>query len=370
MVGPTAGSYITKPFSPNSGNAAVTNTTPGYGSYNGYDCGLNNVHTLGMTVPCKSETWFTVTQSLATYAGQTITFRARSFNDTADPSWYQLDDVEWAVVAATLGTAQGFGVNITAPATGATFVPGQIVPITASVDANPTAATTPVTARLFDSAGAAISTPFTLFNDGTHGDAAAGDGIWTNNGSIVADAVTVPLSATTGAGYVLRVFGRDGSTSTISAQNGLIRGPGTGAAAETQANYWNIDEQSFNVQTAAVTLTKTSAAVSDPVNGGTNAKAIPGATVRYCLLVANAGPQSASNIIMTDAVPASTSYIAGSMRSGTTCASAATVEDDNNVGADESDPVGSSFSAGTVITITTAVANGGTVALTFDVLIN
>lgn len=370
MVGPTAGAYVTKPFSPNVGGAQASGTSPGYRQYNGYDCTTANVHTQSMTIPCDSETWITVTQSLANYAGLTIFFRFRAYTDPLDKSWYHIDDVEWSVVNATLGTPQGFGVNITTPATGVNYVPGQIIPITVTVDANPTAASTPLTARLFDSAGTAISGFFTLYNDGSHGDAALGNAVWSNDGSIVGDAVTIPISTPAGTGYILRVYGRDASTSTISAQNGLIRGPGTLAAPETQPNYWNIDEQTFNLQTAAISLVKSSSVVSDPVNGAANPKMIPGATARYCLLISNAGPLAASNIIMTDTVPASSTYVAGSMRSGTTCLNAATIEDDNNTGADESDPIGSSFSGGTVITITSTVANGGVVALTFNVTIN
>ncbi|MEQ1548707.1 MAG: hypothetical protein ABL918_08670 [Chakrabartia sp.] len=371
MVGPTAANYATKPFSPNFGGAVASPTSAGYRQYNGYDCTTAGVHQQGMTTPCFSETWFTVTQSLAAYAGTTVFFRFRAYTDPADKTWYHIDDVEWSVVTPTLGTPQAYGVNITSPAAGGNFGPGQIIPITAQVDANPTAATNPVTAQIYDTTGTLVAGgPYLLFNDGTHGDAVAGDAVWSNNGSVPAQpAPTVPLSATTSTGWTLRVFARDATTSTIGAQNGLARGPGAGAAAETQANYWNIDEILFNVQTAAISVTKTSSVVSDPQNGVTNPKMVPGATVRYCILVSNAGPLSATSIVATDTLPTQAVFVAGSMRSGATCAGAATVEDDNNAGADESDPFGASFSAGTLITITSALANGTALALTFDAII-
>jgi uncharacterized repeat protein (TIGR01451 family) len=371
MVGPTAGSYTTKPFAPNTNNGVASNTNSGFRQYNGFDCTLTGTHTLGMTTPCRGELWFTVTQSLAAYAGQTIRLRVRSISDTADKTWYHLDDVEWSVVTPTLGTPQAFGVNITTPATGGNYVPGQVIPVTAQVDALPTGATLPVTAQLYDSAGVlAAGGPYQLYNDGTHGDVTAGDAIWSNNGSITAQpAPTVPLSATTSTGWTLRVFARDATTSTIGAQNGLARGPGTGAAPETQANYWNIDEILFNVQTAAIVFIKTSSVVSDPANGTTNPKAIPGATVRYCLLIANNGPLAATNIIASDGLPPQITFVPGSMRSGASCAAAATVEDDDNAGTDESDPFGASFAAGSVITITSAIANGSVMALTFDAIV-
>ena len=109
--------------------------------------------------------------------------------------------------------------------------------------------------------------------------------------------------------------------------------------------------------------------MTDPINGATNPKAIPGATMRSCLLVTNNGPAAAGTIVATDTLPTGVTYVAGSMRSGATCATAATVEDDDNTGADESDPVGASYSSGTLITVSATLANAATMALTFDVII-
>ncbi len=373
IVGPTAGNYGTKPFGPNTNNAQASNTVSGYRQYNGFDCNLLGGHTLvpPMTVACRSEPWFTASQDLSAYAGQTITLRYRVFSDTADQTWYHVDDVEWSVVTATLGSPQGFGVNITSPVPAGSFTQGQAIPITVQVDAKPNAATTPVTAAIVDGAGTVIASGFILYNDGTHGDVTAGDAIWSNNGSVPADpAPTVPLSAVNGGGYLLRVYGRDASSSTIGAQNGLVRGPGSGAAAQTQPNFWNIDEQLFSVAGAGISMTKTSNVLSDPVNGGTNPKFIPGAAIRYCILVANAGPATASTLVLTDPVPSTVTYSAGSMKSGTSCAAAATVEDDNNAGTDENDPVGASITATTITIVQATLAASGAFALTFDAVVN
>ncbi len=372
MVGPTAGSYNTKPFSPNTGSPIASNTVSGYRQYNGFDCDLTGTHRSGGTLACHSEPWITVTQSLAAYAGQTVTLRFRVFTETQDISWYHIDDVEWSVVTGTLGTPQGFGVNITSPAASGNYAPGQAIPLTLQVDATPSAATTPVTAQIYDASGTLVTGgPYNLYNDGTHGDVTAGDAIWSNDNSVPAQpAPTVPLSAASGTGWTLRVFGRDAASSTIGAQNGLIRGPGAGAASETQANFWNVDEILFNVQGAALSIVKTNSLISDPVNGATNPKMIPGATVRYCLLVTNGGPATAGAIVVTDTIPANLAFVAGSMRSGTACGAAATVEDDNNTGADESDPFGASYSGGTLIALTATLANAAVMALIFDVTVN
>lgn len=371
VVGPSV-AYATTPFSPNFGNAAQSATVSGYQRYNAWDTTTGGTHTQGMTVASGTQPWWTRSVSLASLAGQTVTLTITATQVTQFRSWFHLDDIEWSVVNATLGTAQAFGVNITTPAAGTNYAPGQIIPLTVQVDANPTGATNPVTAEIYDTAGALVpGGPYILYNDGTHGDVTAGDATWSNNGSVPAQpAPTVPLSAVTSSGWTLRVFGKDATNSTIGAPNGLARGPGTGAAVVTQANFWNVDEILFNVQTALISMTKTSSVISDPVNGVTNPKAIPGATVRYCLLVTNSGPASAGAIIVTDALPATVSFVAGSMKSGLSCAAAATVEDDNNTGADESDPFGASYAGGTLIAITATLANAATMALTFDTTVN
>lgn len=65
----------------------------------------------------------------------------------------------------------------------------------------------------------------------------------------------------------------------------------------------------YTVSAASVSVTKTSRVVSDPVNGTTNPKAIPGAIVEYCIAVANApGSSTASNVTITDNLADFTTY--------------------------------------------------------------
>ena len=122
--------------------------------------------------------------------------------------------------------------------------------------------------------------------------------------------------------------------------------------------------------TANLVITKASSVISDPTNGTTDPKAIPGATMRYCILVTNNGSGTATGITVTDPLPASTTFIAGSMRSGTSCAGATTVEDDNASGADESDPFGASIAGSTVTATTSTLTPASAMAVTLDVTIN
>jgi uncharacterized repeat protein (TIGR01451 family) len=122
--------------------------------------------------------------------------------------------------------------------------------------------------------------------------------------------------------------------------------------------------------TANLTIAKTSSVVSDPVNGTTNPKAIPGAAMRYCILVTNNGSGTATAIAIADALPAGTTFVPGSLRSGTSCAAATTTEDDNASGGDESDPFGASITGSAIAANTATLAPGGAMAIAFTVTID
>jgi uncharacterized repeat protein (TIGR01451 family) len=70
----------------------------------------------------------------------------------------------------------------------------------------------------------------------------------------------------------------------------------------------------YTVAAAALTATKTSTIISDPINLLVNPKMIPGATVEYCIVVANAaGGASATAPTISDAVPTQTTFVPGSI---------------------------------------------------------
>ena len=131
-----------------------------------------------------------------------------------------------------------------------------------------------------------------------------------------------------------------------------------------------IHDISFCRPVANLLIAKTSSVVSDPINGAANPKAIPGATVRYCLLVTNNGSATTTNIIVSDPLPATTTFVAGSLRSGTTCTGATTVEDDDAVGADESDPFGASRAGTTISAGAATLGPASAMAIVFDVTVN
>ncbi len=122
--------------------------------------------------------------------------------------------------------------------------------------------------------------------------------------------------------------------------------------------------------TANLAIAKTSSVISDPVNGTTDPKAIPGASMRYCILVTNNGSGTATAIAIADALPAGTTFVPGSLRSGTSCAAAATTEDDNASGGDESDPFGASITGSAIAANTATLAPGDAMAIAFTVTID
>lgn len=119
-----------------------------------------------------------------------------------------------------------------------------------------------------------------------------------------------------------------------------------------------------------LSVTKISSVVNDPVNGTTDPKAIPGAVMRYCITITNPDASTASAISITDTLPATTTFVPGSLRSGASCGSAGTAEDDDATGADESDPNGASISGTTITASATTIDPVSTRAFTFQATIN
>lgn len=83
-----------------------------------------------------------------------------------------------------------------------------------------------------------------------------------------------------------------------------------GAGDEDVANAGDFsDTDTYIVGAPELTVNKASSVISDPVNGTTNPKAIPGATIEYCITVANgAGASTATNVNVNDVLPSDVTY--------------------------------------------------------------
>lgn len=77
------------------------------------------------------------------------------------------------------------------------------------------------------------------------------------------------------------------------------------AAAGAASNGQHADSDSYTVQAAALTLTKTTAILWDPVNGNTSPKAIPGAYMTYTVTISNTGAASGDLTTLADTLSGS-----------------------------------------------------------------
>ncbi len=190
---------------------------------------------------------------------------------------------------------------------------------------------------------------------------------------VVAD---VPLGRATGdvAGVRLRATASEATAagslgSTVTQTSGANTSGVDTVFADTNANGnvardgIHFAEDDYTVLAAALTATKSSRVISDPFNGTTDPKMIPGAVVEYCIAVANAaGSATARNINVSDALPAETTYDSGFgiLLNGTVTGSSCNAD-----GAS-----GGSYAAGTVSGTLSDIAAGVTRTLVFRVTVN
>lgn len=82
---------------------------------------------------------------------------------------------------------------------------------------------------------------------------------------------------------------------------------GTGEEADNDGAF--SDQGQFEVAGALVTVVKSSRIISDPVNGTTDPKAIPGAVIEYCIAVSNGvDAATASAVVVSDDLPADVTF--------------------------------------------------------------
>ena len=120
------------------------------------------------------------------------------------------------------------------------------------------------------------------------------------------------------------------------------------------------DQGTYQVSAVALAIAKTSA-VADPF-GGT--QPIPGATITYTLVVSVTGVGSADATVVTDAIPANTTYVAGSMTRN-----AASLTDAADAPVDDAD-FGVTTAGAISVGLGSLPAGGPPETITFQVTIN
>ncbi len=131
----------------------------------------------------------------------------------------------------------------------------------------------------------------------------------------------------------------------------------------------NFKRADLFITATGLSITKTSNVESDGVSV-INPKSVPGAIIKYCILVINNGGLSQTNVVVADPLPTNTTLVPSTLFTGTTCSGAVTPEDIDAIGADESDPYGISVSGSTVSGSALSLTAGMTFAMVFSVTIN
>ncbi|WP_309622853.1 hypothetical protein [Novosphingobium sp.] len=182
-------------------------------------------------------------------------------------------------------------------------------------------------------------------------------------GRLSGDVAAVTLTATGREGGGAAAQGAALSETTGANTSGMdtVYADGAGATDGSRDAAYSAKDD-YTVLAAALTISKLSRVISDPFNGTTNPKAIPGATIEYCIVVSNAaGSATANTVAISDPLPSTVTYDGGGVFINGTVTSGLCNTDGTN---------GGSHAAGTVSGTLSSVAASETKTLRFRATIN
>jgi uncharacterized repeat protein (TIGR01451 family) len=180
-----------------------------------------------------------------------------------------------------------------------------------------------------------VTNPLAVFVDANgNGTYEPGTDTATAVNSLAADAnvivfvvANVPLTATNGQFASVRLTARaavDGAPGTLATETvgaetpgavDVVFGDGAGAGDAARDGAFGADDQ-YEIRSAALTIAKTSTVISDPFNGTSSPRAIPGAIVEYAITITNTGAVPATGVTLVDPVPANTTFATGQYNAG------------------------------------------------------
>lgn len=168
-----------------------------------------------------------------------------------------------------------------------------------------------------------------------------------------------------GTGFVLSGPGKnisdDGDANNATQVDTVLADAGRNAVESA------IDD--YTVQAATLGVYKSSRVVSDTVSVS-NPKALPGATVEYCISVQNSGGVAATNVDITDMIPANTTFVAGSIMLGATVSNHGLATQTCSGGSAGGSYLTNAPGPRVTGTIASVAGGGGTSGLIFQVTIN
>ena len=165
---------------------------------------------------------------------------------------------------------------------------------------------------------AVVSDPFGSYDiDPATGGTAPKLTLTDSNGVVQLNAVNMTQVADSGAAtktFEYYVSGTNGYTVPNSAAEGFWTPSVTATeGTETSPAVTHTANGSFEVRRPSLLIAKFVALQSDPIEGSTRPKNIPGAVEQYTIQVSNNGKGRANAIVITDAVPTNTSFVVGSI---------------------------------------------------------
>jgi uncharacterized repeat protein (TIGR01451 family) len=167
----------------------------------------------------------------------------------------------------------------------------------------------------------------------------------------------IPLTPANGDDSVVRLTATTTSTATVGADNPLVVDV---VFADIGNNGFEFDDNQYNIASATLSVVKSAAIISDPVNlTGPNRKAIPGAVIEYSIVVTNGGAANATAVALSDNIPANTTYVPASITLNAGALTDAALDDAGTF-------------TGTAVNVDagTVTSGGGTATVTFRVTIN
>lgn len=185
------------------------------------------------------------------------------------------------------------------------------------------------------------------------------------NGDVAGVTLTAQARASGSAGSQGAVITETAGANTAGMDTVFADAAGP-VAGDTARDGRASDDDDYTVSAPTLTVSKQSRVVSDPINGSTNPKLIPGAIVEYCIVVANAvGGAAATSVAISDPLPAQTTFVAASSFLNGTYTGTIPTGTCNLDGT-----AGGSVTAGTLNGTLGTVAAGTTRTLYFQVTIN
>ena len=155
----------------------------------------------------------------------------------------------------------------------------------------------------------------TAYNAGTAVAAALAPDIAQDTGRRIFVLADLPVAATNGAGANVRLsvkaaaatsLGATLETATNAADTAgavdVVISASVASTAGSVTTSLKTADSGYAVQAPTLSVAKSEVVISDPVNGLTNPKAIPGATVEYTLSITNTGAVAANGVSFTDPV--------------------------------------------------------------------